>query len=63
MTKAKGMCIDPIKTKMNGQDIEMVELHKYLGTIIDHELSFDCNTNVLCTKKCPQRFFLSEEVG
>ncbi len=54
---ALDMCIDfrhhhskPVNTKINGQDAEIVESYRYLGTVNDNKLSFDCSTNILCKK-------------
>ena len=57
------MCIDfrrhhpaPVYTLVNGEAVEIVDSHKYLGIIIDDELTFDNNTNMLI-EKSQQRLF------
>lgn len=37
--------LSPI-TYFNGQNVEIIELYKYLGNIIDNNPSFDCNTSM-----------------
>lgn len=63
VAKTKDMCIDfrhkactPSLTNINGQDIEIVQQYKYLGSIIDDKLSFNSNTDMLC-KKGQQRLY------
>ena len=48
VTKTKDMCIEfrclypnPVNTKINGQNVEIVESYQYLGIIIDNKLGFD----------------------
>lgn len=45
---------------MNGQDVEIIELQKYLGTMIDNKRSFDCNTNILCKTQLAVPFLYEE---
>ena len=47
----------PPPTYINGNCIEMVDQHKYLGTMIDNKLKFDVNTDTIC-KKGQQRWYL-----
>ena len=63
ISKAKELCIDfrhgphPTQnTDICGQPVEIVPSYKYLGTIIDSNLKFDVNTDMLC-KKGQQRLF------
>lgn len=53
MTKTKDMCFNfrqkdcnPNKTNIDRQCIEIVQQYKYLGTIIDNKLSFNCNVKL-----------------
>merc|ERR1712121_123852 len=43
-------------TTIHGQPVEIVSNYKYLGTIIDGNLKFDLNSDMLC-KKGQQRLF------
>ena len=63
VSKTKDMCIDfrrshpsPNSTVIDGQDVEIVESYKYLGTKIDNKLTFESNTNKIY-KKSQQRLF------
>ena len=57
------MCIDfrrsagtPSPSVIHGQQVDLVKNYKYLGTVIDSQLKFDMNCEVLC-KKGQQRMF------
>lgn len=63
VTKTKDMCIDfrrsppaPQNSVVKGEAVEIVSNYKYLGTVIDNNLKFNCNTEALC-KKGQQRLF------
>jgi len=56
--KTKDMLIDlrrkqpgsPLPTYINRISIEVVEQYKYLGIVIDSNLKFDINTEIICKK-------------
>ena len=63
ISKTKELCIDfrrgphPIEnTIICDQPVEFVSSYKYLGTIIDNNLKFDVNTDMLC-KRGQQRLY------
>ncbi len=42
---------------IDGQAVEVVHQYKYLGTIIDDELTFDANTDAVCAKAHQRMYF------
>lgn len=46
----------PVNTIINGQNIELVESYKYLGTLFNNKLTFDLNTDSVF-KKSQQHLF------
>ena len=47
-----------VPVKVNNQPVEVVSSLKYLGTLIDNELSFSDNTDLIYKKKSQQRLHL-----
>ena len=45
-----------IELIIEGVTVERVNKYKYLGTILDNKLNFECNTNNI-VKKCHPRMF------
>ena len=65
ISKTKEMIIDFRRKKenlepviINGQEVEVVEEYKYLGTIIDDKLSWKSNTHRVHAKAQQRLFFL-----
>jgi len=63
--KTKDMVIDFRKTPhtayptiIKGTAVEMVDSYKYLGTIIDKNLTHDLNTSTICKKGLQRLYFL-----
>ncbi|KAK0136843.1 hypothetical protein N1851_026972 [Merluccius polli] len=63
--KTKDMVIDfrktshsIIPTTVKGSLVELVESHKYLGTVIDNKLNHDLNTSAVCKKGLQRLYFL-----
>lgn len=48
----------PMQTSIIGNIIEIVEQYKYLGTIIDNNLKFNPNLEVVCRKGQQWLYFL-----
>jgi len=46
---------------IEGVKVERVNEYKYLGTVIDHKLNFDANTNVI-HKKCQSRLYCLQKL-
>ena len=42
---------------IHGQAVDTVQQYKYLGTIIDSNLSFEANTDAICTKAHQRMYF------
>lgn len=47
---------------IHGEDVEMVESYKYLGTVIDSKLRFDLNTDAI-VKRGNQRVYLLRKLN
>ena len=65
VTKTKDMCIDfrktqqsPQNTVINGDKVDFVQKYKYLGTFIDNKLTWEDNTDAICSKAAQRLFFL-----
>ena len=64
--KTKDMVIDlrrkpicsPPHTCIKGNQIEVIDQYKYLGTIIDSRLKFDANSEPLCRKGQQRLYYL-----
>ena len=48
--------------KIGGEKVEVVENFEYLGTVIDNQLSFSDNVNLI-TKKPNRDFIILENLG
>ena len=65
-SKTKDMAIDfrrkvsnpPTQTSIKGSNIEIVEQYKYLGTVIDKDLKFNLNSDMVCKKGQQRLYFL-----
>ena len=69
VTKTTELVIDfrknslpPLPSVVHGEDVEVVESYKYLGTIFDNQLKFDRNTESL-VKRSQQRMFLLRKLN